>query len=258
LSLPDDEQWRADFLGAFFELAKIENWEQFETLTPQEMADEWVDVFGTFAELEECLVPPGFIGDYAGGGVPDGWLFCNGDEVSRITYADLFAAIGTIYGAGDGSTTFGLPNAVGRVSVCVNIEDIAFNALGETGGSPDVALDVSQLPTHTHLQNAHNHTQNTHTHLQDTHNHTQNTHNHSVPGTVVAVAGGAGSVTALHATTPAVTSGSTVATNITVIATNQTTVATNQTTVATNQTAGDGEAHNNLQPYIVFNRIIKF
>ena len=59
-------------------------------------------------------VPPGTIIHYAGRTVPSGWLICNGANVSRTDYAVLFAAIGTIYGAGNGSTTFGLPNLNGR------------------------------------------------------------------------------------------------------------------------------------------------
>ena len=55
-------------------------------------------------------VPTGAIAFFAGTTVPDGWLLCNGANVSRTIYANLFAAIGTTYGAGDGSTTFGLPN----------------------------------------------------------------------------------------------------------------------------------------------------
>ena len=47
--------------------------------------------------------------------VPEGWLLCNGATVSRETYSRLFAKIGTKYGAGDGSTTFALPNLDGRV-----------------------------------------------------------------------------------------------------------------------------------------------
>lgn len=47
-------------------------------------------------------------------GVPEGYMHCNGAEVSRTTYADLFSKIGTYYGAGDGSTTFNLPNTVAR------------------------------------------------------------------------------------------------------------------------------------------------
>lgn len=61
-----------------------------------------------------ALIPPGTLIHYAGRTVPSGWLLCNGANVSRTDYAALFAAIGTIYGTGDGSTTFGLPNMDGR------------------------------------------------------------------------------------------------------------------------------------------------
>lgn len=61
-----------------------------------------------------ALIPPGTIIHYAGRTVPSGWLICNGANVSRTDYAALFAAIGTIYGTGNGVTTFGLPNLNGR------------------------------------------------------------------------------------------------------------------------------------------------
>lgn len=61
-----------------------------------------------------AVIPPGTIIHYAGRTVPSGWLICNGANVSRTDYAALFAAIGTIYGAGNGSTTFGLPNLDAR------------------------------------------------------------------------------------------------------------------------------------------------
>lgn len=60
-------------------------------------------------------IPPGTMMAYGGKSIPDGWLLCNGATISRTTYAKLFAAIGTAWGAGDGSTTFKLPNADGRV-----------------------------------------------------------------------------------------------------------------------------------------------
>ena len=59
-------------------------------------------------------VPPGTLIHYAGRTVPSGWLIANGANVSRKAYAALFAAIGTTYGAGDGSTTFGLPDLNNR------------------------------------------------------------------------------------------------------------------------------------------------
>ncbi len=58
--------------------------------------------------------PAGFVEAYAGSTAPAGWLKCNGAAVSRTTYANLFAAIGTTYGAGDGSTTFNVPDLRGE------------------------------------------------------------------------------------------------------------------------------------------------
>lgn len=55
-------------------------------------------------------VPVGTIIPFAGNSVPQGYLLCDGSAISRTTYASLFAVIGTIYGAGDGSTTFNLPD----------------------------------------------------------------------------------------------------------------------------------------------------
>jgi len=61
------------------------------------------------------IVPSGVIVPFAGSSSPAGWLFCSGQAVSRTTYAALFTAIGTVYGVGDGSTTFNLPDLRGRV-----------------------------------------------------------------------------------------------------------------------------------------------
>ena len=63
----------------------------------------------------DVICPPGMIGFFHAMDVPEGWLLCNGATVSRTTYSRLFAKIGTKYGAGDGSTTFALPNLDGRV-----------------------------------------------------------------------------------------------------------------------------------------------
>lgn len=63
--------------------------------------------------------PTGAVIGFAGSSAPSGWLLCDGSAVSRTTYADLFTAIGTSYGVGDGSTTFNLPDLRGRVPVGV-------------------------------------------------------------------------------------------------------------------------------------------
>ena len=60
------------------------------------------------------IAPTGVVQAFAGRTTPQGWLLCDGSAVSRTTYAALFAVIGTTYGAGDGSTTFNLPNLVDK------------------------------------------------------------------------------------------------------------------------------------------------
>lgn len=56
------------------------------------------------------ILPTGAVIPFAGSTTPSGYLLCNGATVSRTTYSKLYSAIGTTYGAGDGSTTFNLPN----------------------------------------------------------------------------------------------------------------------------------------------------
>lgn len=63
------------------------------------------------------LLSPGLIFPYAGSSAPTGWIMCDGSAISRTTYASLFAVVSTTYGVGDGTTTFNLPNLKGRVIV---------------------------------------------------------------------------------------------------------------------------------------------
>ncbi len=60
--------------------------------------------------MVNSVIPVGVVFPFAGNTTPDGYLLCNGAAISRTTYSALFAVIGTIYGAGNGSTTFNLPN----------------------------------------------------------------------------------------------------------------------------------------------------
>ena len=93
-------------------------------------------------------IPAGFMGPYGGTTAPSGWLMCDGTAVSRTTYADLFTAIGTAYGVGNGSTTFNLPNLQGRVPVGKNSG--TFVTLGATGGEETHTLTATEMPAHTH------------------------------------------------------------------------------------------------------------
>ena len=104
---------------------------------------------------ENAAIPAGFIMLAARDSVPGGWLLCDGQLVSRTTYAGLFSAIGTQYGAGDGSTTFAVPNFKGRVPVGKDTGDSTWDALAETGGHK-----ATEQHTHTATQVAHAHTAN--------------------------------------------------------------------------------------------------
>ncbi len=80
--------------------------------------------------------------------IPDGWLLCDGSAVSRTTYSALFAVIGTTWGVGDGSTTFNLPDAQGRVPAGVGGSGIT--AVGDTGGEQTHTLTITEMPNHRH------------------------------------------------------------------------------------------------------------
>lgn len=82
------------------------------------------------------------------------YMICDGSAISRTTYATLFTAIGTTYGAGDGSTTFNIPDMRGVFPLGKS----ATHALGSTGGAETVTLTTTELPAHTHTGPSHSHT----------------------------------------------------------------------------------------------------
>lgn len=89
-------------------------------------------------------MPSGAVQAFAMSSAPSGWLKCNGQAVSRTTYAALFTAIGTIYGAGDGSTTFNLPDLRGEF--VRGWDDSRGVDSGRTIGS----FQTDQFASHTH------------------------------------------------------------------------------------------------------------
>jgi microcystin-dependent protein len=95
-------------------------------------------------ELTPQLVPTGALIPFAGTVAPTGFLFCDGSAVSRTTYATLFGKISTTWGAGDGSTTFNLPDLRGRFPVGKSASG-TFQALAGTGGA-----ESTTLPNHAH------------------------------------------------------------------------------------------------------------
>jgi microcystin-dependent protein len=199
-------------------------------------------------------MPAGSVTQFAGSTAPTGWLSCDGTTVSRTTYSALFAVIGTTYNTGgEAGTDFRLPNMKGHVPVGRDSAQSEFDSLGKTGGSKTHTLTIAEMPSHTHTQDSHNHTQNSHGHT------TQGAggHGHTVYGLNTGIPAGSNGfgVGMLrlnnggynYATEGVGNHSHTVDAN----------TATNNATTATNQNTGGGGAHNNLQPYIVLNYIIK-
>lgn len=93
-------------------------------------------------------VPTGQLTAYAGVLAPDGWLFCDGSAVSRTTYSKLFSVIGTTWGAGNGFSTFNLPDLRERFPIGSSFAGP--DTVGAAGGTNEVTLTTNQLPIHTH------------------------------------------------------------------------------------------------------------
>ncbi len=95
---------------------------------------------------ESSANPIGAIMPFAGVAAPAGWAICDGSAISRTTYAALFALTGTGYGAGNGTTTFNLPDLRGKFPLGVS----GSHAQTSTGGAETVALSTANLPAHDH------------------------------------------------------------------------------------------------------------
>jgi len=245
------------------------------------------------ASATAATTPTGTVVAFAGSSAPSGWLLCDGGStgVLRTTYSALFAVIGTTYGAGDGSTTFNVPDLRGRVAagrdnmggtvanrITVGVSGITGTGLGQVGGNEN-------LHGHNHTQGAHNHSQTNHTHANTlsgtnmaTDGHVHNT------GSLVAAIGATNAATnrigyiaggvasgastysvqgtsvltgqAFNHNTPVYgqTSGPTATQNVSI--SNAGTTANLSDTTAVNIATGTGTSQN-VQPTIILNYIIK-
>ena len=116
------------------------------------------------------IIPTGSIMCFSGANVPQGWLLCNGQSISRTEYYNLFNTIGIIYGQGNGSSTFDLPNLQDRFPM-----GKGSRSLGLIGGADSVTLTSDKLPLHSHnstlsSEGQHSHTGNTNTTGNHSHN----------------------------------------------------------------------------------------
>lgn len=129
--------------------------------------------------------------------------------------------------------------AAGRVLVGWASGDPDFGTVRNTGGFKTHTLITSEIPSHTHTQDAHNHTQDSHNHTQDGHGHAFHTYS----------SGGSASISVQNSARDATQASVALGGVQTTTATNQAATATNQAATATNQNTGGGGAHNNLQPF---------
>lgn len=168
----------------------------------------WINPEDITSSSDYGSLPIGSIIPYSGTTAPEGYSICDGKELNRETYKELFSIIGTTFGNGDGTSTFNLPDLKGRVSVGLDSSDTNFNTIGKTGGEKTHKLTVDEMPSHRH-------------------------------GNPVAI-----------------NNGGNAAQYRSLFATNAEFWSRNDSNNATASTGGD-QAHNNLQPYIVLNYIIK-
>ncbi len=178
------------------------------------------------------FLPPGVVIPFAGSAAPDGWLLCYGQSLLRASYVDLFAAIGTTFGAADG-THFNLPDMRGRVPagkddmggsaasrLTTGASGVNGASLGASGGAETHALTTAQLAAHNHGVTDPGHT-----------------HGHNAAQTYSSGSSGTGGSAIFYLQAAATINSA--------------------TTGITTQNNGSGTAHNNTQPTIVLNSIIK-
>ncbi|UIJ43801.1 tail fiber protein [Sphingomonas cannabina] len=194
----------------------------------------------TVGQISGATFPVGSVIDFAGDTPPPGWLLCGGQSLSRTDFAALFAVIGTTYGTVS-PTTFLLPDCRGRVAAGRDFNNGASTAdrltgatlspngttLGAAGGAQSITLTEAQMPSHTHTLNG----------TTDS----AGQHSHVYTGVMAESQGGLGSLGQY-------------------VPSSETTGlagAHTHTVSGTAASTGGGQAHPNVQPTILFNKIIK-
>lgn len=215
----------------------------------------------------QLLAPSGSITQYGGSSAPTGWMLCDGSQVAIASFTALYNVLtssGTVFpfgantnGSGAaGSTHFRLPNFKGRVPVGLDSTQTEFDAMGEIGGAKTHPLTVAQLPAHTHTvtqidAGGHTHTVNPagdHTHDVPSRS-SSSTANHSHGGVRLAESPSTGTTNGTIATVSAGSHGHTMS--------DPGNHSHSVSVSGGGNGSSSGDAHNNLQPYITINYIIK-
>ena len=152
------QAWLPLILGCLAQLLQESTWDTSDPAIMALAQDRAMTLQDMFMQ-GWCEMTTGMITLYAGSTPPDGWLICDGSPVSRTCYAALFATLGTKFGAGDGSTTFNLPDLGGRVPIGVGAQSGGTTfALGDHGGEEKHQLTTPELASHNHADSGHAHT----------------------------------------------------------------------------------------------------
>jgi microcystin-dependent protein len=168
-------------------------------------------------------MPTGALTQYAGTTAPAGWLLCDGSAVSRATYGALFGVVGTTYGAGDGSSTFNVPDLRSRAPIGAGQgSGLSNRVLGTSGGEETHLLVTAEMPAHSHpiTDPGHNHAASDGSNPANIANNT---------GSNYKTGGSQGGIVTLSSATTGITEGNT----------------------------GGGGTHNNMQPWVAVNFLIK-
>lgn len=204
-----------------------------------------LNVLGGIRSNGHLLVPPGTIMVFGGETAPGGYLICDGDAVSRATYHKLFAVISTIFGVGDGASTFNLPDLRNRKAIGSSVD----HTLGAQGGSQEQTLTSSHIPPHNHsgtteASGNHTHTVNDPGHAHNRLNAVDDNNGSNNPGQAP-VGDANDNYTTGHPTQSATTN----------ISINQ---AGSHTHTFTTSSVGEGASFSIMNPFLALNYIIKF
>jgi len=167
----------------------------------------------------------GMILPFAGASAPTGWMLCDGSAINRTTYSALFTALSTNYGVGDGSTTFNIPDFRGRCLVGYGAgSGLTSRAIAASGGEENHTVTTAELPVHNHTK-------------------TDPGHDHAFP-TGRKYNSGAAAIDWIHDYLQSGTGDSGWQSS-------------SSTTGMSIASTGGGGSHNNMQPSLVLNFIIK-